>query len=103
MKKIEVGDLVLLSDHPTARGQYPLARVLEVFPNDKGIARRVRIMTANANRLNTNLPCTRTTLNRDTTKLALLEFPAINPVSENFYVPESNQLIDESSNTHTYI
>ena len=78
-KKLQVRVLVLLSDHPTAHGQYPLARVVVVFPNDKGIVRRVRIMTADANRLNANLPCTNTTLDRDTTKLALLEFPAMNP------------------------
>ena len=84
-KNLEVGNLVLIKDHPTARGQYPLARVVKVFPNDKGIVQRVRILTANANKLNTNLSCTRTTLDQDTTKLALLEFPAVNPISKIFY------------------
>ena len=100
-KNFEFEDLFLLSDHSTARGQYPLARVVEVFPNDKGIVWRVRILTANANRLNTYLRCTRATLDRDTTKLALLDFPAINPISKNFHVPESNSLIVESFETHT--
>ena len=45
----EVGDFVLLSSHPTACGQYPLAHVFEVFPNDKVIVRHIRIMTTDAN------------------------------------------------------
>ena len=100
-KNLEVGNLVLLKDHPTARGQYPLARVVEVFPNAKGVVRRVRIMTANANKLDPDFPCNRTTLDRDTTKLALLEFPAVNPISEILHVPESNTLIDEIPEINT--
>ena len=68
---------------------------------DKGIVQRVHMLTANANKLNTNLPCTHITLDRDTTKLALLEFPAVNPISKIFHVPETNTLIDELSETHT--
>ena len=82
-KNLKVGDLVLMIDKPTPRGQYPLARVIQVFPDNLNCVRRVRIMTANANKLNPNLPCSRNVYDRDTTKLALLEFPAVNPESEN--------------------
>ena len=92
-----------LIDHPTARGQYLRARVVEVFPDDKSIVLRVRIMTANANKLNTDLPCSHTILYRDTTKLALIEFPTINPISEIIHVPESNDVTDEILDTHTHI
>ena len=89
-KKIEIGDLVLLSDEPTARGQYPLARVIETFPKTDGVVRRVRVMTANTNKLNSDLPCTRTTLDRDSNKIALVEFPSINPISEHFHLESIN-------------
>ena len=56
-KNFKVGDLVLLFDHPTARGQYPLAHVVEVFPSKKGVMRHVCVMTVDTNRLNTHLPC----------------------------------------------
>ena len=55
-KNFQVGDLVLLMDHPNARAQYPLARVVEVHPYDSGITHCVRIMTANANKTNPHLP-----------------------------------------------
>ena len=52
-----VGDLVLLMDHPTARAQYPQARVIEVYPDGGGIMCRVRLMTTNQNKVNPHLPC----------------------------------------------
>ena len=58
-------------------------------------------MTANANKLNPNLPCSRTTLDRDTTKLALLEFPAVNPISQIFQVPDPNNVTNEITDTHS--
>ena len=96
-----VGDLVLLCDHPTARGQYTLARVVEVFPDHEGTVRRVRIMTADANRLNVNLPCTRTTLDRDATKIAALESNDINSISKKFHIPDlhpNNPIVPEPEN-----
>jgi hypothetical protein len=40
-------------------------------------------MTANANKLNPFSPCTQNVYDRDTTKLALLEFPQTNPETQN--------------------
>ena len=82
----EIGDLVHLADHPTARDQDPLTCVVETFPNQEGVIRCIRVMTANRNQLNSNLPCTRTTQDRDSTKLALVEFPATNPISEQHHL-----------------
>jgi hypothetical protein len=93
-KNLEVGDLVLMMDKPTPRGQYPLARVVKVFPDDLGCVRRVRVMTANANKLRPDLPCSRKVYDRDTTKLALLEFPVINPESENIETYEEPEEIE---------
>ena len=98
-KNFEVGDLVLLCDHPTAHGQYTLARVVEVFPDHEGSVRRVRVMTADENRLNVNLPCTRTTLDRDATKIAALESNAINSISKKFHIPDlhfNNPIVPEN-------
>ena len=81
----KVGYLVLLFDHHTARGQYPLARVVEVFPSKKGVTRRMRVMTADANRLNNHLHCKQTILDRDSTMVALVEFPSVNPLSEQLH------------------
>ena len=89
-KNFKLGDLVLLSDHPTARGLYPLTRVVEVFPNQVGIICRMRVMTANVNRLDNHLPCARTTLYRDSNKVALVEFPSINPISEQLHIDSIN-------------
>ena len=92
-KKFQVGDLVLLVDHPTARAQYPLARVGELHPSVSGITRRVHVMTANADKLNPHLPCKRTYLDRDSTKIALVEFPSVNPLSQGFYFnPSGNNV-----------
>ena len=96
-KNFKIGDLVLLADHPTAQGQYPLACMVDVFPNQTGIIRCARVMTADVNKLNSNLPCTRTTLDRDSTKLALVEFPSINPISEQLHLNSINN--DESKCT----
>ena len=85
-KNFKVGDLVLLFDHPTTRGQYPLSCMVEVFPSKKGVTHCVRVMTADANRLNNHLPCKRTILDRDSTKVALVEFPSVNPISEQLHL-----------------
>jgi hypothetical protein len=78
-RNLKVGDLVLIVDKPTPRGQYPLARVTRVYPDHLDCVRRVQVMTANANKLNPFSPCTQNVYDRDTTKLALLEFPQTNP------------------------
>jgi hypothetical protein len=84
-RNLVVGDLVLMVDKPTPRGQYPLARVVKVFPDALGCVRSVQVMTANANKLHPDLPCCRKVYERDTTKLALLEFPVTNPESESIH------------------
>ena len=61
-------------DYPTARAQYPQDRVMEVYSSVKGIIRHVRVMTAGADKLNPHLPCKRTCLDRDSTKVALVKF-----------------------------
>ena len=86
-KNFEIGNLVLLCNQPTVRGKYPLAHIVEVLLDFKGVVQHVRVMTANANKLNVDLRCTHTILEGDTTKIAALEFPAINPVSEQFHMP----------------
>ena len=48
-KNFQVGDLVLLVDHPTARGHYPLARVVQVHPSEKGITQnRARLPSSSS-------------------------------------------------------
>ena len=94
-KNFQLGDLVLLVGHPTARCQYPLAHVVKVFTSEKGITRRVRVMTADAEKLNPHIPCKRTCLDRDSTKVALVEFPSVNPLSEGFQLnPSENNDLD---------
>ena len=45
-KNLQVGDLVLLMDEKFARGQWPLARIIEVFPSEDGLARSVKLKTS---------------------------------------------------------
>ena len=73
---------MLLVDHPTTRAQYPLAHAVEVHPLDGGIARCVHVMNSNVKNLNPHLPCKHTYLDRDSTKIALVEFSLVNPLSE---------------------
>ena len=40
------GDIVLITDATTARNQWPLARVVQVFQSQDGIVRRVRVRTS---------------------------------------------------------
>ena len=40
------GDLVLMASENTPRGQWPLGRILETFPDQKGHVRSVRLRTA---------------------------------------------------------
>ncbi len=39
------GDIVLVLDPTAPRGSWPLGRVLETFPDDKGLVRTVKIKT----------------------------------------------------------
>ena len=72
-------------DHLTARVQYPLAHVVEASPTKKVVTRRMRIMTADANSLNNHIHCKRSILDRDSTKVALVEFPLVKPLSEQLH------------------
>jgi hypothetical protein len=69
-----VGDLVLVMDHPTPRGVYPLARITKVFPeaNPAGaIVRQVEVRFHNKDAANKDRFAV---LRRPINKLALLEF-----------------------------
>ena len=41
-----MGDVVLLADKNFPRGQWPLARVIEVFPSKDGLVRSARVKTS---------------------------------------------------------
>ena len=43
---LKVGDVVLLADKNFPRGQWPLARVIEVFPSEDGLVRSARVKTS---------------------------------------------------------
>ena len=60
-RNFKVGDLVLLVDENTKRGSWPKGLIEQCFPDENGVARRVKIKTAN----NTYL--------RDIRKVCLLE------------------------------
>lgn len=45
-ENLKVGDVVLLMDENFPRGQRPLARVLEVFTSDDGLARSAAVKTS---------------------------------------------------------
>ena len=59
---VKPGDLVLVMDESTKRGQWPKALVQDVMPDSNGLVRRVRLRTADAQ-----------TLIRDIRKICLLE------------------------------
>ena len=44
-RNVQINDLVLLVDSSCSRGQWPMAIVEEVFPDEKGIVRRVVVRT----------------------------------------------------------
>lgn len=45
-KNLQVGDLVLLMDGKFARRQWPLARIIEVFPSEDGLVQSVKLKTS---------------------------------------------------------
>ena len=59
---VKPGDLVLVMDESTKRGQWPKALVQDVMPDSNGLVRRVRLRTADAQ-----------ILIRDIRKICLLE------------------------------
>ena len=75
----DVGDVVLLADENFPRGQWPLARVIEVFRSEDGLVRSARVKTSctvmtRAKRQRQNeVKTTVTTLVRPITKLCRLE------------------------------
>ncbi|XP_028412569.1 uncharacterized protein LOC114535461 [Dendronephthya gigantea] len=60
-RNLSVKDLVLMVDKDCPRGKWPMAVVKEVFPDEKGIVRHVRVRTTGG------------TFKRDVRKLCLLE------------------------------
>ena len=44
-RQLQVGDIVLLTDHHVKRGQWNLARVTDVFPGKDGIVRNIQVKT----------------------------------------------------------
>ena len=44
----QVGDIVLMKDELSPRGQWPLATILQTFPGEDGLVRKVRLQVANA-------------------------------------------------------
>ncbi|XP_028404812.1 uncharacterized protein LOC114527378 [Dendronephthya gigantea] len=78
-ENLKVGDLVLLMDKNYRRGQWPLARVVEVFPSEDGLVRSVNLKTSStvvtrARRTRRGeIKTTTTYLTRPITKLCRLE------------------------------
>ena len=46
-RNLSVGDIVISKEDDSARNQWPLARVVEVYPSADGCVRKVKIMMAN--------------------------------------------------------
>ena len=78
-ENLKVGDVVLLMDENFPRGQWPLARVLEVFTSDDGLVRPAAVktsctVTTHAKRQKKReVKTTTTVLKRPITKLCRLE------------------------------
>lgn len=78
-ENLKVGDVVLLMDKNFPRGQWPLARVLEVFTSDDGLVRSAVVktsctVTTHAKRQKKReVKTTTTVLKRPITKLCRLE------------------------------
>ena len=64
-RNFEVGDIVLLKDEDVRRNQWPMARVVEVFPSSDGLVRSVKVQIASKDDK-------RSLLERPITKLVLL-------------------------------
>ena len=74
-----MGDVVLLADENFPRGQWPLARVIEVFRSEDGLVRSAKVktsctvMTRTRRQRQREVKTTVTTLVRPITKLCRLE------------------------------
>ena len=78
-ENLKVDDLVLLADEHYPRGQWPLARVVEVFKGEDGYVRSAKVITSSTvvtrakRRREREIKVTRTVLTRPITKLCRLE------------------------------
>ena len=61
-RNLTVNDIVLIMDEDTPRSKWPMGRVMEVFPSDDGLVRKVNLKVASSTTL----------LKRPVTKLVLL-------------------------------
>ena len=76
-RNFAVGDLVLMQEKGTPRGQWPLALITEVFPHSvDNLVRRVKLRFATGNELL-----------RDVRSICLLEAVAENPCPSGLLVP----------------
>ena len=50
-RNFKVDDIVLLKDDDVTRSQWPMGRVVEVFPDDKGLVRSVHLQTVQSKEL----------------------------------------------------
>ena len=60
-RNVKLGDIVLIVDQDSPRGSWPMAKVIETFPDKWGFVRRAKLQTA-----------TRTVLERPVQKMCLL-------------------------------
>ena len=60
-RNFAVGDTVIVVDDSSPRNVWPIGRITEVFPDNRGMVRRVKVQTKTS------------TLERPITKLCLLE------------------------------
>ena len=44
-RNFRVGDVVLLKEEGVVRGQWPMGRVLEVYPSEDGLVRSISVKT----------------------------------------------------------
>ena len=56
-RNLQIGDLELITDHLTARSQYPVARDIDVHPDNNGMVRNVTVRTANHKKLHPKQTC----------------------------------------------
>ena len=69
----KIGDLVLLTDTTTHRNQWPLARIIEVFPDKVGTVRVAKVVVAKYKNSKTTSDFGLTELVRPIAKLILLK------------------------------
>ena len=77
-RNVSVGDLVWVADQNALRGQFKLGRVEEVYPDEKGVVRDVKVRTCHSlpislsQAMKDKEPCPSTTLHRDVRRLVVL-------------------------------